>query len=183
MAGNTDRQLSKGVMVAVLGLLLIGALAYWFGKSRPVQPAAVVPAAVVPATTSATPPGDSVPADDDFEPVAEPVDGQEQLPADDAAAGTAPAAAEPVTQTASPAQPADGGDAVPLSPAVVHAIQAIRQPAEGEGQVTVHPDGSKELKLGNRYRSVPVATVGKDGKVHVDYHGEAHVPDAAGTAH
>lgn len=58
----------------------------------------------------------------------------------------------------------------------IDAIREIRKPVEGEGQVIQHADGAYEMKLGNRYQSVPVATVGKDGKVHVDYHGEKYVP-------
>lgn len=63
------------------------------------------------------------------------------------------------------------------SPKVIAAIREIKKPTADEGKVTSMPDGSKKLSLGNRYMSVPVATRGKDGKVHVDYHGEHYAQD------
>jgi hypothetical protein len=88
-------------------------------------------------------------------------------------------------EEAQPVQPEPGvhehdnpaAAAAPLSPEVVEAIREIRKPEPGDGQVIEHSDGSAEMKAGNRFRSVPVATIGKDGKVQVDYHGEARVPD------
>lgn len=68
-------------------------------------------------------------------------------------------------------------DAARPSPESIQAIRELKKPAEGEGQVTEHPDGSASIKLGNRYRSVPVATIGEDGKVHVDYHGEKYLQE------
>lgn len=67
------------------------------------------------------------------------------------------------------------------SPAVVKAIAEAKRPAPGEGAVTTYPDGSQSINLGNRYLSAPVATVGKDGKVHVDYHGEKYVQEKPAT--
>ncbi len=63
------------------------------------------------------------------------------------------------------------------SPEIVNAIREIKKPAPDEGKVTTLPDGSQTLNLGNRYLSVPVATRGKDGKLHVDYHGERYARD------
>jgi hypothetical protein len=57
---------------------------------------------------------------------------------------------------------------------VIEAVREIKKTTPDEGTVTINPDGSEKLSLGNRYISVPVATVGKDGKVHVDYHGEKY---------
>jgi len=53
----------------------------------------------------------------------------------------------------------------------------MRKPAPGDGEQIKHADGSVEMKLGNRYSSIPVATIGPDGKVIIDYHGESHVPE------
>lgn len=103
------------------------------------------------------------------------------LPSTDGAPATAPVVAEPEQQQAQPAEDGEhsheDGQAPKLSPAVIEAIREIRKPAPGEGQVIEHPDGTLEMNLGHRYRSVPVATVDKDGKLHVDYHGEAQVPE------
>lgn len=65
----------------------------------------------------------------------------------------------------------------PPSPAIVDAIREMKKPTPDEGQMIQNPDGSMKLKLGNRLQSVPVATIGKDGKVHVDYHGEKYLQD------
>jgi hypothetical protein len=70
-------------------------------------------------------------------------------------------------------------DAVKPSPAVIQAIREARKPVPGEGEVITNSDGSKKVNLGNRYMSAPVATIGKDGKVHVDYHGEKYAEDSA----
>jgi hypothetical protein len=66
---------------------------------------------------------------------------------------------------------------VKLPPEIIKAIEELRKPAPGDGEEIHHADGSVEIKLGNRYSSVPIATTGTDGKVHVDYHGEAYVTD------
>ncbi|HNN86498.1 MAG TPA: hypothetical protein PKK14_03180 [Pseudomonadales bacterium] len=58
------------------------------------------------------------------------------------------------------------------SPKVIAVIREIKKPTPDEGKVTSNPDGSYKMSLGNRYMSVPVATRGQDGKVHVNYHGE-----------
>lgn len=76
---------------------------------------------------------------------------------------------EPVTE------PSADEQAVRPSAETINAVREIRKPAEGEGQVTEYPDGSASVNLGNRYQSVPVATVGKDGKVNVEYHGEKYL--------
>ena len=65
----------------------------------------------------------------------------------------------------------------PPSQATIDAIREMKKPTADEGQTIQYPDGSTEIKLGNRFQSVPVATVGKDGKVHVDYHGEKYLQD------
>ena len=65
----------------------------------------------------------------------------------------------------------------PPSPAIVDAIREMKKPTPDEGQMIQNPDGSMKLKLGNRLQSVPVATIGKDGKVHVDYHGEKYLQE------
>ena len=65
----------------------------------------------------------------------------------------------------------------PPSQATIDAIREIKKPTPDEGQVIQNPDGSMKLKLGNRLQSVPIATIGKDGKVHVDYHGEKYLQD------
>jgi hypothetical protein len=63
------------------------------------------------------------------------------------------------------------------SPEVVSAIREMKKPSSDEGRVINHADGTREVSLGNRFMSVPVATVGKDGKVHVDYHGEKYATE------
>lgn len=70
-----------------------------------------------------------------------------------------------------------GGNAVKPSPETIQAIHELKETAEGEDQVTEHPDGSASIKLGNRFRSVPVATIDEDGQVHVDYHGEKYLQE------
>lgn len=80
---------------------------------------------------------------------------------------------EPTDDDAAP------NDAVKPSPAVIQAIREARKPVPGEGEVITNSDGSKKVNLGNRYMSAPVATIGKDGKVHVDYHGEKYAEDSA----
>ncbi len=65
----------------------------------------------------------------------------------------------------------------PPSQATIDAIREIKKPTPDEGQVTQNPDGSVKINLGNRFQSVPIATIGKDGKVHVDYHGEKYLQD------
>ena len=67
--------------------------------------------------------------------------------------------------------------AIRPSQKVIDAIREAKKPTPDEGQVTVNPDGSEKLSLGNRYMSAPVATVDKDGKVHVDYHGEKYTEE------
>jgi len=63
------------------------------------------------------------------------------------------------------------------SPEIIEAIKELRKPAAGDDEEIHHADGSVEIKLGNRFSSVPIATTGSDGKVHIDYHGEALVPE------
>jgi hypothetical protein len=67
--------------------------------------------------------------------------------------------------------------AEPPSQATIDAIREMKKPMPNEGQVTQNPDGSVKINLGNRFQSVPIATIGKDGKVHVDYHGEKYLQD------
>jgi len=115
-------------------------------------------------------------------------------------AGSAPAQGGQPVQPVVQAVPAQGGSApamdgsvvVPAgeenlhghdqgipkpSPEVVDAIREMKKPSADEGRVISHADGTREVNLGNRFISVPVATVGKDGKVHVDYHGEKYAAD------
>jgi len=74
----------------------------------------------------------------------------------------------------------DSGDDATVekpSPQMIEAIREMKKPTSDEGKVTINPDGSQKLSLGNRYMSVPVATRGKDGTVHVNYHGERYAKD------
>lgn len=67
--------------------------------------------------------------------------------------------------------------AVEPSQETINAIREIKKPTPDVGQVIQNPDGSVKAKIGNRFQSVPIATIGKDGKVHVDYHGEKYIQD------
>lgn len=68
-------------------------------------------------------------------------------------------------------------DAAKPSPEVLAGIREMKKPTADEGKVTVHADGSQSASLGNRYKSVPVATRDKDGKLHVNYHGEEYIQE------
>ncbi len=65
----------------------------------------------------------------------------------------------------------------PPSQATIDAIREMKKPTPDEGKMTENPDGSVKVDLGNRFKSVPIATIGKDGKVHVDYHGEKYLQE------
>jgi hypothetical protein len=143
-------------------LLLVVAMVVWFVKSAGYPPS--VPAAV-PDVSSVTPTNPEQP-------------GAVQSSTDDGEA-TPEFVAEPVSEAAVDEHKHEHGDkdAVKPSAEIIQAIRDIKKPAEGEGQVTEYPDGSVGINLGNRYHSVPVATIGKDGKLHVDYHGEKYLQE------
>ena len=147
------------VLAAALAVSLFVRLREGGAARAPAQPVAT-------RFRAAEPPPPLVPAEE-VEPVDEPVD-DESVPV-----GSTP----PVTDGAHhPGQ----SDMPPPAPETVEAIRKLREPTPTQGQVTTLPDGSKKLDLGNSAMSVPVATVGKDGKVHVDYHGEKYIsPPAA----
>lgn len=153
-----------GVIVAVI-LVLAGAAIVWLFRpsATPSAPAAVPQARSLEPATPQPPVGQVRPVQaNPGQPTAV------QGGADDSEA-TPEFVTEPVTE------PAADEQAVTPSAETIQAIRDIKKPVEGEGQVTEYPDGSTKVNLGNRYQSVPVATVGKDGKVHVDYHGEKYL--------
>lgn len=166
--------MNSKVVVPVIAVAIAAAVAAvaWF---RSAKPAADVAAGQPAASVAPAPP---MAPFEPSEPVPEPVPVEAAQPA----AAAAPESGEPSTAPATaPAAAADDGhghDEEPgqLAPETIEAIREIRKPAPGEGEVTDMPDGSKRLNLGNRYMSVPVATVGPDGKVRVNYHGESLVP-------
>lgn len=160
-----------------LAMLAAAAVVAWYFFSQPVEvnvardPVGKNATSVRPAFPASSPPvstglaaGTVVPSASVQQPAAaaEPQQQQEQLAKDSEHAQ------------------AEDGRAGKLSPAAIEAIREMRQPAPGEGQVIEHPDGTLEMSLDRRYRAVPVATLGEDGSVHVDYHGEAQVPATEG---
>lgn len=170
--------MNSKVVVPVIALAIaaaVAAVAWIFSAKAPTEVAEPQPAVSV---APAPPMAPFEPSD----PVPEPVPAEAAQPAADAAPVPAEPALAPAVVPAAPvADDGHGHDDEPgqLAPETIEAIREIRKPAEGDGEVIEHPDGTKEMKLGNRFRSVPVATVGPDGKVRVNYHGESMVPPEA----
>ncbi|HSC76166.1 MAG TPA: hypothetical protein VLB90_08025 [Pseudomonadales bacterium] len=160
------KNLRLGAVIAAM-LLLAGILAGLLLKRSDSAPdeAAVVEPQSQPAQTMPQP----VPAQQTSPPGVDSVPGSP-----DAGEETPEFVTEPVTE---PDEESHDEQAVAPSAETINAIREMRKPVEGEGQVIQHADGSSEMKLGNRYQSVAVATIGKDGKVHVEYHGEKYVQD------
>lgn len=162
------KNLRQIVVIVAAVLLLAGVVIAWLLRS-----AEPVPSVAVPLARSIEPATPQPPAGQ-----ARPVQANAGQPGAvqggaDGGEATPEFVTEPVTE------PDVDEKAVTPSAETINAVREIRKPADGEGQVTKHPDGSASVNLGNRYLSVPVATVGKDGKVNVEYHGEKYVQPEA----
>jgi hypothetical protein len=162
------------LLAVIVVVILAGSVVCWL--FWPVSPASVEPVVTLQ-------PAPSLPAAAQ-PPVAQISPANEVSPVQSGSAeaeATPELVTEPVTESAADEHGHDrDSQAVAPSAETINAIREIRKPVAGEGQVTQLPDGSSRLNLGNSARSVPVATIGKDGKVHVEYHGEKYLqePDA-----
>jgi hypothetical protein len=173
------RQISKILAILLIAAAVLGLLAWRF--LLPESELAAVPKsaqtalpqpAVITAQTSATQTSATqnstvaVPVTPVVAPVTEPV---------------VAAVAESATESAEDLHDHDAQNQdepmPPPSPEIINAIRDMKKPTPNEGQMIQNPDGSVKVNLGNRFQSVPIATIGKDGKVHVDYHGEKYVQD------
>ena len=165
---NNPRQIAMGVAV----LLAVGLAVAWFNRQSVPAPAAL-PAAAAP---EPLPSGAVSNAPQPATAQAAPATAVQVSP--DEGEATPEFVTEPVTEPAAEDLHDHGEQDTKPSQATIDAIREIRKPAPNEGQVITHPDGTVEANLGNRFRSVPVATIGKDGKVHVDYHGEKYLEES-----
>jgi hypothetical protein len=165
---NNPRQIAMGVAV----LLAVGLAVAWFNRQSVPAPVAV-PAAAAP---EPLPSGAVSNAPQPATAQAAPAAAVQASP--DEGEATPEFVTEPVTEPAADGLHDHGEQDTKPSQATIDAIREIRKPAPNEGQVITHPDGTVEANLGNRFRSVPVATIGKDGKVHVDYHGEKYLEES-----
>lgn len=168
---NNPRQIAMGVAV----LLAVGLAVAWFNRQSVPAPVAV-PAAAAP---EPLPSGALSNAPQPATAQAAPVAAVQASP--DEGEATPEFVTEPVTEPAAEDLHDHGEQDTKPSQATIDAIREIRKPAPNEGQVVENPDGSAKVELGNRFMSVPVATIGKDGKVQVDYHGEKYAPEVQKT--
>ncbi|MEZ5493738.1 MAG: hypothetical protein R3E61_03890 [Pseudomonadales bacterium] len=159
---------SKKIGIAV-GALAVAALAAWWRLSPPVQESLQAAPSAVPL------PSNSAPA------TAEAASTPQSAAETKTATTPSSEAAMQRPEDAIVAEPDDNSteaDQAKPSPEVIAGIRELKKPTADEGEVTINPDGSQKISLGNRYKSVPVATRDKDGKVRVNYHGEGYIEES-----